>query len=105
MSNKYLNLIKHNLLSVETNAAIATIESTGKIYSEVMRWMYNQLANGETSTKLIVAMVKREVQKERINTKNITTDHINAYLQYRYYIFLTEELPTMIDEEKRRINV
>lgn len=105
MEHKYLELLKDNALNEATEAAILSAETTQEIYNEIVTRNFEILKTGKIAYAYIIMLIKSELRKEKINLDDLSISHIKIYLDYRYAIFLTEELPEYIAKNRPKFGL
>lgn len=98
MEHEYLELLKNNNINNETQAAILCAETTEKIYREITHYNFQRLQTGKFSYVSTIILAKNELKKEGVNVSNVCRHHLITYLDYRYKLFITEELPNYIEK-------
>lgn len=105
MKHKFVELLENNALNETTKAGILCAETTQYIYNEIVQKNFERLQTGKFSYIHIVTLIKTELKKEGIKPDKLSISHITIYLDYRYAIFLTEELSEYITKNQPKFGL
>lgn len=105
MEHKYLELLNNDGLNETTKAAILCAETTQDIYNEIVIRNFEILRTGKIAYAYIIMLIKSELRKEKISVDDLSISHIKIYLDYRYAMFLKEELSEYIAKNQPKFGL